>query len=243
MPMPSPAPEKRENLPINLVCNVAVPAVIMAKFSGAAWLGPQWGLIVALAFPVGYGLHDFARRRRLNFISAIGFLSVLLTGGLGLLKVDGFWFAVKDAAVPLIIGAAVLASMKSRQPLLRTLLLNDSLLDLPRVDAALRERRAEGAFAALVRQATWLVAAAFLISGTLNYFLARHLLRSPGGTPEFNAELAKMHVWSWPVIVVPSMVMLMLALWRLLKGLEALTGLNAEAIFKAPPPKKAKTPV
>ncbi|HTO02294.1 MAG TPA: MFS transporter, partial [Opitutus sp.] len=73
----------------------------------------------------------------------------------------------------------------------------------------------------------------------LNFALARYLLKSPGGTAEFNAELAKMHLLSWPVIVLPSMVMTMFALWRLLSGLKNLTGLTMDEIFRAPPPKKA----
>ena len=53
---------------------------------GRHWLGPKWGLIVALVFPLGYGVYDFVRRRKTNFISVLGFVSVLLSGGLGLMK-------------------------------------------------------------------------------------------------------------------------------------------------------------
>ena len=97
---------KPENLLFNLVCNVVLPTVILAGFSGEKWLGPKWGLVIALGFPVGYGLHDFFARRRWNFISIIGFASVLISGGFGLMKMGGFWFAVKDAAIPGIIGLA-----------------------------------------------------------------------------------------------------------------------------------------
>ena len=86
---------KPENLLVNLVCNVALPTAIMSWCSGDKLLGPKWGLLVALLFPLSYGIHDFARRRRTNFISVIGFVSVLISGGFGLMKLDGFWFAVK----------------------------------------------------------------------------------------------------------------------------------------------------
>ena len=85
--MTTPRP-KPENLLVNLVCNVGVPTAILTWLSGARWLGPKWGLLVALAFPLGYGLHDFIVRRRWNFISIIGFASVLVSGGFGLLKLD-----------------------------------------------------------------------------------------------------------------------------------------------------------
>jgi hypothetical protein len=44
-----------------------------------------------------------------------------------------------------------------------------------------------------------------------------------------------MHIWSLPVIVVPSMAMMMLVLWRLLGGITALTGLTLDDIFRAGP--------
>jgi hypothetical protein len=226
-------PRKPENLWLNLAFNVAAPALILSKLSGAHALGPTWGLVVALSFPLGYGIWDFAVRRKANFISVLGFASVLLSGGLGLLKVDGFWFAVKDATVPALIGAAVLLSMRTREPLIKMLFYNEAIMDVPRIEAALQERGTEPAFSALMRRATVLVAVAFFVSGALNFMLARHLLRSPGGTPEFNAQLAKMHWLSWPVIMVPSMAMMMLALWQLVKGVEALTGLTTDEVFRA----------
>jgi len=237
--VPAPvSPAKRENLLVNLVCNVALPALIMGNLSTPQRLGPAWGLIVALLFPLGYGLYDLVRRRKTNFISILGFVGVLLTGGLGLMKLGGFWFAVKDASVSSLIGIIVLISMRSREPLVKTLFCNDTVMDLPRVEAAVRERGAEAGFAGLLRQCTVIIAAAFFVSAGLGYALARYLLRSPAGTPEFNAELAKMHWLSWPVIVVPCMVLMMVALWRLVRGLKVLTGLTIDEIFKSEPEKK-----
>ncbi len=218
---------------LNLLFNVAIPAVIMAQLSKENRLGPAWGLVLALLFPLSYGLYDFVVRRKTNLISVLGFTGVLLSGVLGLLKLDGRWFAVKDAAIPGLIGIILLASMRTREPLVKTLFFNDAVLDVPRVEAALRARDAEAPFAALLRRCTVLVAAAFFISGGLAYVLARWLLKSPGGTAEFNAELAKMHWLSWPVIVVPSMIMLMIALWRLVGGLRELTGLTTDEVFRA----------
>jgi len=230
---------KPENLLLNLVCNVALPTVILSWGSGEKALGPKWGLIVALAFPVGYGIYDFAVRRRCNFISVIGFASVLASGGFGLLKLEGFWFAVKDAAIPSIIGIAVLASMRAKEPLVHELLYNPQVIDVARVEAALAERGAQPAFAKLLYSSSYLLALAMFVSAALNFFLARYLLRSPPGTPEFNAELGKMHWMSWPVIVLPSMAMMMYAMWRLFKGVERLTGLELDQIMHQPPEKKA----
>ncbi len=235
-PLPK-ARAKPENLLVNLLCNVAIPTAVLSTLSGPRWLGPHLGLVVALAFPVGYGLYDFAARRRWNFISIIGFVSVLISGGFGLLNVSGFWFAVKDAAIPSCIGLAVLASMRAKTPLLTELLYNPQIVDVERVDRELAARGNKDAFTGLLRRSTGWLSVSFFLSAILNFALARYLLTAPSGTEAFNGQLAKMHVLSWPVIVVPSMAMMMLIFWRLLHGIRALTALEFDDIFKAPPPK------
>ncbi len=237
-PAASRPPAKRENLLLNLACNILVPALILAKLSTPERLGPAVGLIVALAFPVSYGLWDFWKRRTANFISIIGFTSVLLTGGLGLMKVEGIWFAVKEASVPLVIGLAVWVSQYSKRPLVRQFVYNDQVIDIPKVDAALAEKSARPAFDRLLQTASCWLVVSFMFSAVLNFLLARWLLQSPTGTPEFNAELAKMNLLSWPVIALPSTAIMMFALWRLLSGITRLTGLKLEEIFHSPPPKE-----
>ena len=224
---------KPENLLLNLLCNIAVPTVVLMKFSTERWLGPIWGLVIALSFPISYGLYDLAKRKKTNFLSVLGFVSVLLSGSMGLMKANGFWFAVKDAVLPTCIGAMVLATLRSKSPLLRELFYNEQIVDVARVDAALAERGGREAFERLMRRASVWLAVSFLASAPVNFALARYILRSPPGTPEFNAELGRMHVIVWPVIVVPSMVVMMWLFWRLMNGLSQLTGLTTDEIFKA----------
>ncbi len=229
--MPPPPPKAKENLFLNLICNLALPTLVLTKLSGERTLGPGWGMIVALAFPVGYGLYDYRRRRRANFISILGFVSVLLTGGLNFLKVGGFWFAVKEAGVPLAIGAAVILSGRTKTPLVREMIYSEQLMDVNRINAILAARGNESAFARLLARASFWLGGGFVMSAALNFGLARYLLKSPPGTTEFNAELGRMHMLSWPVIVVPSMIVMMLAFWKLLSGLKGLTGLTTDELF------------
>jgi hypothetical protein len=237
-PVTAPPQAKPENVLVNLAFNVAIPAVLMAQLSKETRLGPVWGLVVALLFPLGYGVYDFVVRRKTNALSVLGVVGVLISGIFGILKLGGIWFAVKDAALPSLIGGALLVTLRSREPLVRTILYNETIMDVPRIEQALRERGTEAGLTALLRRCSILVALAFFVSGGLGFLLARYLLRSPGGTPEFNAELAKMHWLSLPVILVPVMGMMMVALWRLVHGLTALTGLATEDLFKAEPKKK-----
>lgn len=226
-------PQKPESLLLNIICNLVLPTLVLMKFSTDNFLGPLWGLVVALVFPVGYGIWDFATRKKMNFISIIGFISVLLSGGFGLLKVDGFWFAVKDAAMPAVIGVAVLLSLKTKQPLVRELLYNDQVIDIPRVDLALDERAARPAFERLLVRASYALAVTFWVSAAINFSVARWIIRSEPGTPAFNAELGKMHSLGLVFMSVPAVAMLMVILWRLLGGIQKLTGLTMDDIFKS----------
>ena len=126
----SSTPRKPENLFLNLIFNIALPSLVLSKLSTPERMGPVAGLVVALAFPLGYGVWDYAKRRHANFISIIGLASVLLTGGLGLLHISVFWFAVKEGVVPAIIGLAVLFSLKTKTPLVRALLYNEQVIDV-----------------------------------------------------------------------------------------------------------------
>jgi hypothetical protein len=226
-------PPKKENPLINLVCNIVIPTVVLTYLSKEQRLGALWGLIVALAFPIGYGTYDLIRRRKTNTLSILGFISILLSGSLALLKLGGIWFAIKDAALPTLIGLFVLGTLRSKNPLIRELFYNDQILNVGRIDAALGERGHRAAFEVLLRRASVWLAVTFIATAPVSFMLARATLKSPPGTPEFNAELGKLH-WLAPlVIAVPSMAALMVVFWQLLKGLGELSGLREEEIFHA----------
>lgn len=58
---------KKENFLLNIALNIVIPTVILSKFSGEAHLGVKGGLIVALAFPILYGVMDFFRAKKSTF--------------------------------------------------------------------------------------------------------------------------------------------------------------------------------
>jgi len=225
-------PEKRESVLLSLGINIAIPAVILMKFSGAGHLGPVGGLVVALAFPLTYGLVDFVRRREWNIVSILGFVSVLLTGGIGLMQLDPRWIAVKEAAVPAVIGIAVVLSLRTRFPIVRTFLYNDKIIRVQDVDEALARRGNLEAFDRTLVMASWMLAASFFVSSVLNFVLAKLIVKSQPGTTAFNEELGRMTALSYPVIVVPSMIIMIAALWYLFHQIRKLTDLDLEQILK-----------
>ncbi len=205
---------------------IIAPAVILMKWSGAEDLGALRALLLALAFPLGWGLWDAMRRRRLNWLAVLGVVSTLLTGGIGLLALDARWLAVKEAAVPGLIGVAVLASNWTRWPLIRILVFNADLFDIERVQRALEQRRTAVQFELRLRTGTLLLAGTFFFSAVANYLLARWVVTSPAGTEAFNQELGRLTLLSYPVIALPSMVMMIGLLYWLAGGLKDLTGLD-----------------
>jgi hypothetical protein len=231
---PPPVSRKTENLWLNLGFNAIAPALVLSFLSDSRRLGPTYALILALLFPLGYGVWDLRRRRTWNLFSLVGVVGTLLTGGLGLLKMDGFWFAVKEAAVPVVLGAAIPLSLRTRQPLVRTLLYNEQVLNTPRIQEALIQRGNVSRFEALLAWASWVLGATLLASAVVNFALAWWLLPGQSGTDEFNRQLAKLQFWSWPGTFIPVSAGMFLALFRLLKGLEELTGLPGKDLFHPP---------
>lgn len=236
-PPPAAPAEKQENLLLNLVFSIVLPSVLLVQLSKPGRLSPMWGLVIALAFPVAWGVYDLATRRKWSFFNIVGVISVVLTGVLGLYQVAAIWIAVKEAAIPLLFGIAVLGSQWTATPLVRTLLYNEKLIDTPKVAAALAGRGNALAFERLLAHTAWLLTGSFFLSATTNFLLAQYLLKSPPGTPEFNAEMGTMVAWSWPVNVLPSMAVTGFALFYLFRGIKRLTGLTMEETFREPPPK------
>ncbi len=239
-PVAPPAPPRppQENVWLNLACNAVLPGVVLTQLSKETRLGPAWGLVVALSIPLAYGTYDLVKRRTWNVFAIIGLVGTLVTGGLGLLKLDNFWFAVKAAALPMLIGLAIPMTLRTRQPLVKALLYNEQVLDTHRIGAALAARGNLPGFEALLRWASWVLAATFFVSGILNYFLARWIVTGAPGSSAQTEQIGRLHWIEWPIVTIPMMAVMMFALFRLLKGLEGLTGLKSDDLFHAPPAKK-----
>ena len=125
---------KKESMWLNLGFNLIIPIIFLRK--GGEWFGPSLEnalnspkdgtlvgsvmLLLAISFPIGYGLWDFSRRRKWNFLSILGALSALLTGGIGLLPgATVSMFAIKEAALPAILGILTILTLKTKKPLVK----------------------------------------------------------------------------------------------------------------------------
>lgn len=245
-------PSKNQDHPLaNILINVLIPVLILSYLSkdpaiqeklgkiAKPWhIGPLKAMILALTLPLGYGVWHYIKTRKGNFFSALGLISVLLTGGLtlylwnanGTVKPNaGFLFAIKEAVIPLVLGFAVLRSNRSQTPMIRVFLYNDTLFDIAKIENRVAEISGERDYQNIILGATKLFAASFFLSSVMNLCLAQWFFRGFDATSinaleEFNAIIGRVTGWGFAIIGVPMMVFLFFTLQRLLKGLEALTG-------------------
>jgi hypothetical protein len=251
-------PASKEHPLANILINVLIPVLALSYLSkdpelqqaiGKAakpWhIGPVKALAVALVFPIGYGLWHFAKTRKANFFSALGLVSVLLTGGLTIFlwNADGtvkpnaaILFGLKEASIPLILGIAIIGSHYTNSPLLRVFLYNDSIFDIPKIERTVEQNGSQDAYGKVIFQATLLFATSFFLSTAMNFGLALYFLGDLDHTANnarelYNARVAKLTGWGFAVIGLPILVFLFFTLRRLLKQLGALTGLSDEQLM------------
>jgi intracellular septation protein A len=198
-----------DSLLLNIAFNIIIPTLILINLSTSEYLGTKLAVAVALAFPIIYGLKDFIMIKKLNAFSALGVISILLTGGISLLELNPIYIAIKEAAIPAIFGIATLVSLKTPYPLVKTFLYNDKVIQTKRISAIIKK------------------------NGSAEYYiLAVSIITSQPGTVEFNEQLGTMTALSFPVIAIPAMLVLLGALFYLFRGIKKLTGLQLEEIIQ-----------
>lgn len=216
---------------VDLFVSIIIPSTILMKLSGENDFGASGALITALAFPISWGLFELLKYKKLNYIAVLGLISVLLTGGIALLQLDLKWLAIKEAAIPALIGVAVLISTRTRYPLIRTLLYNPNILNVNKIQQRLETNNTSQMFETRLLYATYWLSSTFLFSAIMNYALAKWVVTSPTGSAAFNEELGQMTLLSYPVIAIPSMVMMTALFYFLWRTIHNMTGLELEEII------------
>lgn len=229
----APDSPKRENLLLNVGLNVVLPTMLLSK--GGDWfsLTPAWVLVIALCFPLAYGVYDLIVRRKVNIFSIIGLISVLITGGVGLLNLSRQVYIWKEAGVPALFGLAVWVSMFTQKPLVRTLLYSPEIFDVPMIEASIEENKTRSEFEAAIKVATYWLIGSFALSAVLNYVLAAWIVTVEPSVDQdlFNKQVGKMTGLSYVIIVLPTLSITMVALTKLVKAIERCTGHTMEEVM------------
>tara|TARA_B100002019_G_scaffold179651_1_gene155153 strand:- start:360 stop:1091 length:732 start_codon:yes stop_codon:yes gene_type:complete len=230
-----------ENPLLNIFVNVILPIVALSQLSKSgdkSWhIGPEYGMAVAVAFPFIYGVVFFFKNKKFNFYSVLGIISVLLTGFItihvwnedGSIKENAdLLFAIKEAAIPLMLGAAMLYSHRTKNPLIDVFFLNPDIFDIKKIEETAKEKNTFNDYLAFRLKLTWMFASSFLLSSLLNFILAMYLLKDANDKESYNLAVGKVMGYGYLVIGIPLMIIMVGCLIYLMKTISRITGLTKE---------------
>lgn len=226
----------KENPIVNLLANVVLPVFILNKLSAQA---PVFSLLLALSFPLGYGFWSYWQTKKINFISLLGLLNTLFTGGFALLRLEGIWFAVKEAGFPFLIGCFVLASSFRKQPFLKMMLFETGALNADEITKRTDTPDQQSRLQKLFQTGTFFFSLTFFFSALLNFLLAyRIFTKIPAELSDadkaalLNQQIAEMTWQGYVVIFAPSIVFFFLILFFFFRTLSQITGLKFDDLVK-----------
>ncbi len=240
--------------------NVLIPVLVLECCSEGAldprgrlpgqdfWeIGPLWAMVIALAFPIGYGLHSRIRQGKFDLMSAVGMTGVVLTGIISLFVIspDGaihrstpWLFGLKEALIPLFLAVVVVVSSRTPAPLLKTFIYKDDVFDVRLIEHEIRGRGNEIAYDALLTRVTWILAGAFLFSSLANFAVSYRFMSPVVHLPlveqqvAYNVAIGRITWWGFLIIGVPLLVSLGVIIVHLIGSLERLTGLGRKQLMR-----------
>lgn len=250
----------KPNALTSIFVNILIPVLILEYCSQGSsnplqpaegqkiWeLGPIWGMVLALLFPISYGFSSLISRRKVELMSGIGLTGVLLTGLIsycvistqGSISPHTAWlFATKEALIPLVLAMAVLASIKSESPLLNTFLFNPEVFNIPLIEHKIQEREEKTAYEILLKRCNYMIAGALCLSSVANFALAFYLLKPVLALTQneqqlaYNLAVGSITWWGFLIIGVPIVLVFAFILFHLLAHLEKLCGLPRQELLQ-----------
>ncbi len=228
---------QQENPILNLAINIFIPVIVLNK--GNHYLDPRWTLLIALMFPLVYGLQDYIRNGHKNYVSLLGLVNILLTGGLAMMNLRGQWFAIKEASLPLILGLMVLGSRWTKNPAARMMFCNPQVLNMDVITEKLAALKREFDFQKLLERTTIFLSISFFISAALNFWLAIMIftdidpaLETSARDQILNEQIAKMTWMGFAVIAVPLMFFSAALVYFFLRRLSKIIEIPINSLLK-----------
>ena len=222
-----------------MIANIFLPVVILNKSElFPTEHGSIIALCVALSFPVGYGLWDWFKNSRKNYLSLLGVVNTLITGVFALYKLSGDWFAIKEAAFPAVLGLAVYISSYVKRPLLKTMLMASGLLKYDQIEEGAKNTTSLKDLDKVFIKCNSLFSLSFFVSAALNFFLALYIFSPLPNTMSeeaksnaLNGQISQMTWMGMLVIGLPMFIFLGVTFYIFFKDLKKVTGLNEDEIL------------
>ena len=190
---------------------------------------------IALIFPVAYFIYDFFKRKNVNIISILGFINVLLTGGIGIFGerfgLSKNWFIIKEGALPSFIGLGLIILRKLRKNSFNKILLNDMIFDNHKIKSSIKYEE-QNKFESIVHRAGSHFIIGLFMSSFIQFILASLIVTSDPGESSFNEQVATMTWVSFFAVFVITMSVVGKGYLGLISGVEKITGLKREDFLK-----------
>lgn len=236
---------------LNVLLSVLAPVLVLDHCSvngPELWqLGTTPAMCLALALPLGFGVWTFIQSRKVEPITLFGLLGTILTGVVTIYANTGtsdairpdtpWWYAAKEAAIPLLLCGAVMVTAKRQDSLLRVLLYSDSLFDIRTIEKQVAENNQQQAYDSLLWRSSLFLGLSLVVSAVGNFILSLCFLLPVLDAPaaqqalEYNYAVGRMTWWGYLVIGVPLLVTLIGVIRHLISRLEILTGLDRDRLM------------
>ncbi len=242
--------KKKENPFLSLIFNILIPVVVLKN--GVKWIqkyqvddlvGPLVNdsqissavFAIALFFPFFYFFFDFFKRKNINFISILGFVNILLTGGIGIFGerygLSRNWFIFKEGSLPLVIGSLLFLMRKYKMKSFHSFLLNDAVFDTEIIESAINREKQESYNAIINRTGNYLIAG-FIISSIIQFILSSLIVVANPGEIGFNEQVSTMTWVSYFAVMVPTILIVGKGFISMIADLEKMTSLNKEEFLR-----------
>jgi hypothetical protein len=214
---------------LDLLLTVVLPSAALEYLSEPARLGPFWALVIASLLPLGFGIYCWVTKAGLNLFSVLGLVAVIVTGGLGLLKLSAFWFGIKEISVPVLIGIAFPLSHRWSKPIISSLLFVPHLMNERVIRNSLDTPEKKTGFERLLFRASVELGVSMLLSAALNFALALYLIGNKEPGSEAYVKAIGTLNWGGTIIIgVPLLLAMFVVMLRFMRGVHGLTGLEKD---------------
>ncbi|GEM44502.1 hypothetical protein [Deinococcus cellulosilyticus] len=200
------------NLLLNLLMTALFPLVaLQKKLPGLDWglhelITPAGAFMVAALVPATYLLVQRWQSRKTSVLWLLVTVSTLLNALMGFWWVSGLLFALKDSSGSLFLATCTGLSLVLRRPLFGFILWEFLQPQGEVQQQVLRDFMEKGRGRQLVWFSTFLLCVKGLTVAGLNISIKFQLVKSPFGTPDFNAQLAEAMTLMIPIAYLATLV-------------------------------------
>ena len=238
---------KTEKPLYSVLFNIFIPVLILKN--GNRWLDKYFGdtgnihkwidyfdypslvFAISLIFPLAYFIYDFITKKNINLISILGFINILLTGGIGVfgskLGLTKNWFILKEGLLPLVIGLSLFLMSIFKKESFYNIFLNELMFKKDKIINSIDDNF-KSEFDKVLKVTGYYFISGFVVSSIIQFILASMIVVSNPGETSFNEEVSTMTWVSYIAVLLPTMIILGKGFMGLISGIEKLTGMKKE---------------